>query len=354
MEKISSRIFLVSALIFSLSACKKMTNLKDFNQVNLVANKSGYGAVRVDPNLINGWGIAFGPSGPAWVSAEGTGLSVIYNAMGADVRPSVVIPGPSSPSGGHPTGAVFNGGTGFKLSNGNPARFIFVGLDGVISGWNTGNNAELVEHDAEAVYTGAALLANGSNTYLYTANFKEAEIEVYDTLWNEVDMSFSDPAMPTGYSPFNIQNIGDKLFVMYAKVADNGEEEAGPGNGYVDIYNADGSFVRRFASRGVLNAPWGVAKAPEGFFDDDDKKDKNKNPKSAILVGNFGNGYINAFDESGIFLGELRKHGKPIQIDGLWAISFAPSTAVTVNPNWLFFASGPNDEEDGLFGYITR
>ena len=356
-------VLVSSAWLLILTGCKRPHQLKGFDQVNLVANKTGYGATRVDPQFVNGWGIAFAPSGPAWVSANGTGLSVIYNSLGAEVRPAVTIPSPGATTGGQPTGAVFNSSTtDFKLTNGNPARFIFAGTDGVISGWNTGNAAELVLNDApDAVYTGLAIAADGTANFIYAANFKEHKIDVYDKDWQEVDKPFTDPAIPSGYSPFNIQNIGGKLYVMYAKVGADGEEEVGPGNGYVDIYNPDGSFVQRFVSGGALNAPWGVAQAPAGFFENngdnaDDNVSKHGNTGGpVILVGNFGNGYINAYDEKGAFLGELRKHGQqPVVIDGLWAISFAPATAATVNPDWLFFAAGPDDEKDGLFGYISK
>jgi len=357
------------ALLITAPGCKKNQQLKDFEQVNLVANKAGYGATRIDPQFVNGWGIAFAPSGPAWVSANGTGLSVIYNSLGAELRPPVTIPSPTGSTGGQPTGQVFNivsttSPGEFKLSNGNPARFIFAGTDGVISGWNGGNAAELVLNDApDAVYTGLAMASDGTANFIYAANFKEAKIDVYDKDWKEVEKPFMDPTLPAGYSPFNIQNIGGKLYVMYAKVGSDGEEEVGPGNGYVDIYNPDGSLVRRFASRGALNAPWGVAQAPAGFFDDNDSDGmmmegdnvkKNGNIGAVILVGNFGNGHINAYNEFGMSLGQLRRHGQPIAIDGLWGISFAPTTAATVNPGWLFFAAGPDDEKDGLFGYITK
>ncbi len=161
-------------------------------------------------------------------------------------------------------------------------------------------------------------------------------------------MSFTDPSLPAGYAPFNIQAIGDKLYVMYAKVG-VGAEEPGPGNGYVSIFNTDGTFVERFVSRGQLNAPWGVAKAPAGFWGEGEE-----NPENAILIGNFGDGRINAFDADGNFLGQLRMHGNPIVIEGLWAIMFAPASATAIDPNKLFFAAGPGGEEHGLFGYIHK
>jgi uncharacterized protein (TIGR03118 family) len=362
--------FVLFVLLLVFPACRKPHHqLKGFEQVNLVANKASYGASRVDPQFVNGWGIAFGPSGPAWVSANGTGFSFIFNSLGAEVRPAVTIPSPEALTGGQPTGAVFNASTtDFKLTNGNAARFIFAGTDGVISGWNTGNAAELVLNDAPAaVYTGLAIASDGIANFIYAANFKERKIDVYDKNWTEVDKPFTDPAIPAGYSPFNIQNIGGKLYVMYAKVAPDGDEEVGSGNGYVDIYNPDGSLVKRFASRGALNAPWGVAQASASFWEDNDndeddnmnknadnKMDKHCTSATVILVGNFGNGHISAYSQEGIFLGELHKHSRPIAIEGLWGISFAPATATTVNPNWLFFAAGPAGEQDGLFGYIAK
>jgi uncharacterized protein (TIGR03118 family) len=355
-----SIIFL--GLFISLQACKKeirqdeqaelsktdkdSKSLKNFMQVNLVGNNDEYDPVRIDPLMINGWGIAISPTGTIWLSAEATGVSTVYNKDGGQVLAAVTIPSPTANTGGHPTGQVFNAGRGFRLPNRNPARFIFAGADGVISGWNGGAAAVRVINDPGDPYLGIAIARNGADSFLYVANFKDNEIEVYDTAWHEVDMEFEDDDLPAGYAPFNIQNIGNKLYVMYAKQG-IGEEEPGPGNGYVDIYNPDGSLVKRFASRGQLNAPWGIAKAPASFWG-------SAATANVILVGNFGDGRINAFDENGNFLGQLRASGNPIVIEGLWAITFAPPTATAINPNWLYFAAGPDDEEEGLFGYITR
>ena len=159
-----------------------------------------------------------------------------------------------------------------------------------------------------------------------------------------------DHDIPPGYSPFNIQNVNGQLYVMYAKVGPSGDEVKGAGFGYVDIYNPDGSLDRRFATRGTLNAPWGVAAAPQGFWGDNDKDDAN----GIILVSNFGDGRINAFNKIGFLLGQLKSKGKPIEIDGLWGISFPPSTATGVDPGRLYFAAGPDGEAHGLFGYILN
>lgn len=352
---VSCWICLTSLLVITQACRKNPQILKDFNQVNLVANNDEYGATRVDPVFVNGWGIAFGPSGVAWVSVANPGLSEVWDKDGNAVLPAVTIPSPGDAGmGGHPSGQVFNATTDFKLPNGNPAKFIFAGLDGVISGWNGGAAAVTALDDSKsgAVYTGITIATDGGANFLYTANFSAGKIDVYDKDWAEVeDKSFKDPYIPSGYSPFNIQNIGGWLYVMYAKVSDDGEEEKGAGKGYVDIYMPDGSLIKRLASKGPLNAPWGVAQASDDFFD----KDMDMgNTHNAILVGNFGDGRINVFDQSGRFIGPLRSKQKPLVIDGLWGISFAPATATTVDPNWLFFAAGPDDEKDGLFGYISK
>ncbi len=342
---------MVLFLFVCLQACRKLPHSpgfdNDFQQVNLVANNSNYGAVTVDPTFVNGWGIAFASSGPAWVSAEGTGLSTIYNAAGAILRAAVTIPTSGASTGGSPTGQVFNGTTGFRLSNGKAARFIFAGTDGVISGWNTGNAAELAKAYSGAVYTGLTLATDAGVPFLYAANFSGKKIDVFDTLWNKVSKPFWDHSIPSDYAPFNVQAVGGKIYVLYAKIGKDMEEAKGPGLGIIDIYNPDGSLLRRFASRGALNAPWGITGIPASFLT------TPMNTGAVILVGNFGDGRINAYSENGQLLGPLRSNGKPIVIDGLWALSFAPATATSVNPNWLFFAAGPKDETDGLFGYIT-
>lgn len=366
-----SYLFLLSMLLFNTGCQKDLRNmnaeqqlpnglankskvpqlLKDFTQVNLVGNNDEYNPARVDPLLVNGWGLAFSPTGIAWISAQGTGVSTVYNGEGSQVLPAVSIPSPGGATGGNPTGVVFNGSTDFKLPNGNPARFIFDGVDGVISGWNGGPAAiKVIDNSSTSAYTGLAIANDGGNNFLYAANFRAGKIDVFDKDWAEVNTKpFMDPNLPAGYAPFNIQAVGQQLYVMYAKVDPaEGEEEKGPGLGYVDIYNTDGSFVKRFVSNGQLNAPWGIAWAPAGFFGTDE------NAQPAILVGNFGDGHINAYSPNGNFLGQLRAHGNPIVIEGLWAISFPPATATSINPNRLYFAAGPDDEEDGLFGYIVK
>jgi uncharacterized protein (TIGR03118 family) len=332
-------------------AGKDPQSLMGFTQVNLVGDNDEYSPAHIDPNLVNAWGISFPTSGPAWVSAEATGKADIYSGDGVALAFSPVsIPGAGTSTVGHPTGQVFNGGSGFRLTNGNPARFIFAGADGVISGWNGGTTAiKKVDDSPDASYLGLALASDGTNTFLYAANFAEGEIDVYDTAWHEVSKPFTDPNLPSGYSPFNIQNVGGQLYVMYAKVGPDGDEIHHEGFGIVDIYRPDGSFVKRFVSFGQLDAPWGVALAPAGFWGSAGNTNQN-----VILIGNFGDGHINAFNSNGDFLGQLRANGNPIVIEGLWGIAFAPSTSTAINHNFLYFAAGPDDETHGLFGYIKK
>jgi uncharacterized protein (TIGR03118 family) len=365
---------LLMTLLFLSPACKKVNidkkDLRDFNQVNLVANSSAYSPVTVDPTLRNAWGLAWSPGGIAWVNANAGHVSELYSGEGAIIRPGVNIPSPTDTIGGTPTGIVFAGGAGFKLANGSGAAFLFDGDDGVVSGWNgpANNNAlRIADNSATALYKGLALTTWNGHHYLYAANFKSGKIEVWDTTFTSVSLPFNDPFLPAGYSPFNIQAIGSWLFVMYAKVGPDGEdEEAGAGFGFVDIFNPDGSFVRRFASRGSLNAPWGVAMSPANFLDDGDmdeddnghKNDKKGHDddaqKPVILVGNFGDGRINVFSTEGQFLGQLQSHNKTIEIEGLWALGFAPATATAIDPQRLYFTAGPADETDGIFGYLIK
>jgi uncharacterized protein (TIGR03118 family) len=204
----------------------------------------------------------------------------------------------------------------------------------------------MIDRSATSAYTGLAIGSSGGNNYLYAADFKSGKIDVFNKDLSLVVMSFSDPSLPSGYSPFNIQAVNGQLYVMYAKVDDaTHEEEKGSGLGYVNVYGMDGSLVKRYISQGALNAPWGIAAAPDNFIN---------GMTGVILVGNFGDGRINAFDASGNFIGSLRSNGVEITIDGLWGIGFAPSTVTTVDPNWLFFAAGPSDENQGLYGYVTK
>ena len=356
------------ALLF-LASCRKVDvkKLKNYDQVNLVANNGNYGAAHIDPQQINAWGLAWSPTGIAWVNSQGGHVSALYNGEGVAPRIPVNIPSPAGPATGNPTGIVFNGSADFVISNGQAARFLFVNLDGVLSGWNgaAGNDAILIkDNSATSVYTGMAIgVSNGAN-YIYASDFRSGKIDVWDKSFNPVDMSFKDPWLPKGYSPFNIQAVGEWLYVLYAKVGPDGRDEKGVGKGVVSIFKTDGSFVKRFATRDLLNAPWGVTQAPKSFFQDPEDdgsgrqsasfKNSHRNDTTFILVGNFGDGKINAYTIRGEFVGQLRSHGRTVAIDGLWAIGFAPATATTIDPNRLYFTAGPEGETDGLFGYLIK
>jgi uncharacterized protein (TIGR03118 family) len=259
----------------------------------------------------------------------------------------VSVPGRSALAQGTPTGIVFISSTDFVLPGGSSANLVVAGTDGIISGWSSDRIPKrVVDKSATSSYTGLALAADGANNFLYAANFAMGKIDVFNKSFSEVSKPFTDPSLPVGYSPFNIQNVGGQLYVTYAKVDKNThEEEKGAGLGYVNIFNPNGELVRRFISRGALNAPWGIAQAPAGFL---------KSNSRLILIGNFGDGRINAYDPAGNLLGALKTKlsGADVEIDGLWAISFAPSSAPGVNPMWLFFSAGPGNETQGLFGYL--
>ncbi|MEO6915114.1 MAG: TIGR03118 family protein [Chitinophagaceae bacterium] len=353
-----------SLLTIAFAACKKeppemIVSLPgNYSQVNLVANTAAYSAVRIDTLLKDAWGLAFSPGGNPWISSRVGSLSTVYNAEGAQARGPVYIPSPNGPFGGafggSPTGQVFNASTDFVLPNGTIARFIFVGIDGILSAWSSGNTAwRLKNNAATSAYTGLAIGASNGANYLYAADFRAGKIEVWDKNFNTVNtMAFKDAGLPAGYAPFNIQAIADKLFVTYARVGPTGMDEAGVGNGYVSIFNTDGSFVRRLASKGSLNSPWGVAMAPPTFVDA--ATNVGGTVPMAILVGNFGDGKISAFSPAGDYLGQLKVNGQLLKIDGLWAISFPPVSAINVNPGRLYFTAGPNKGADGLFGYIIK
>lgn len=311
-------------------------------------------ADHVDPNLKNPWGIAFNPDGPVWVANNVTQTSTLYDGTGtaapSAAAPLVVNIPPGSRGPANPTGIVFNGSSDFAMGPlALPSNFIFDGQGGTLAAWNPAslNNAVTVYDDGAggAEYTGLALANNGSANFLYAADFHNGKIDVFDNSFAKLPATgaFSDPTLPTGYSPFNIQAIGNRLFVAYALRGADGDEVPGAGLGFVSEFDADGQFLRRVIAQGALNAPWGLTQAPADFGSFSD----------ALLVGNFGDGLINAYDaDSGAFLGSLRQaDGTPIQVPGLWGIAFG--TGNNSQPtNALFFAAGVNDEAGGVYGRI--
>lgn len=323
-----------------------------YQQTNLVSDTSAVQAAQPpDSNLVNPWGLVSGPSTPWWVANNGTGTSTLYNGNnGAKIPLTVNVPGA-------PTGAVFNGGSGFVVSDGTTsgtARFLFASEDGTISGWSPAvpppppsKQAHVaVDNSASgAVYKGLAIASTSAGDFLYATNFHAGIVERYDSSFTPSG-SFSDASLTAiGFAPFNVQNIGGTLYVTFAKQdADQHDDVAGPGLGYVDAFDTSGNLLRRIASGGSLNAPWGLAIAPAGF-----------GPFSGrLLVGNFGDGKINAYDLRTLkFKGQLGDGtGHPVTIDGLWALRFGNGNAAGPT-NTLFFTAGIDGEHHGLFGSIV-
>ena len=340
-----------------------------------------------DPVLQNAWGVAFTPGGsPFWIADNATGCSTLYDGAGVPTGGSpplkVKIPLPSgqpsatscmtvppnanpAPTNAAPTGMVWNPTTnpmtaflvpGTKL----PAAFIWATEDGTISAWAGGlanltpplpaNNAVLAIDNPNTtsgpVYKGLVFGTNVNGVFLFATNFRGGTVDVFDHNYQPAttDGGFNDPDIPTGFAPFGIENIDGNLFVTYAKqrLPDKHDDMAGSGNGFVDVFDTDGHLLRRFASQGPLNSPWGIARASFAFgrFSGD------------ILVGNFGNGKIHAFDSNGNSLGMLRDaNGKPLVIDGLWKLTLGGGAKSSSDT--LYFTAGPNGEMDGLFGTIT-
>jgi len=296
-----------------------------------------------DSHLVNAWGLTSLPGSPWWVSDNGTDVSTLYNADGTP-RPLVV----SVPSA--PTGAVSNTGSSFVVGSG-PALFLFATEEGKLLGWNmsVGTTAQVVADKSgeSAVFKGLAIAGDR----LYATDFHNGKVDVFDGSFGDVNTpgAFVDPSIPAGYAPFGIQNIGGDIFVTYAKQdADAHDDVAGQGHGFVDEYDADGHLIGRVATHGQLNSPWGLAMAPASFgrFGGD------------LLVGNFGDGQINAFERqpNGRFepRGQLRtESGGILTIDGLWALQFGKGALANNGPtDSLFFTAGPDGESHGLFGTI--
>jgi uncharacterized protein (TIGR03118 family) len=332
-----------------------------------------------DPVLQNAWGVAFTPAGsPFWIADNATGCSTLYDGDGTKValQVSIPLPGnmvpatacktvnpktPPNPTPAAPTGVLWNPttnpATAFLVPGTNlPASFLFVTEDGTISAWTGGltppnnavqavDNSKMPSPAAGAVYKAAVFGVNADGVFLFATNFRAGTIDVFDHNYKPVttDGGFVDPKLPAGFAPFGIRNIDGDLFVTYAKQnAEKHDDVAGPGNGLVDVFDTDGHLLRRFASGGPLNSPWGIERASFAF-----------GPFSGmILIGNFGNGRINVFDERGRFVDELDDgHDKPLVIDGLWTLTLGGGAKSS--PDTLYFTAGPNGETDGLFGTVT-
>jgi uncharacterized protein (TIGR03118 family) len=327
-------------------------NASVYVQTNLISDINGVARI-TDPNLVNPWGVAFGPTTPIWVADNGKDVSTLYSG---GVRGSIpqINPLVVSIPGGAPTGLVFNPTTDFVVTQGAvtaPARFIFSSEAGQITAWTLTNppqtNAVTKASDPTAIYKGLALVSGRYRpSYLLATDFHNGVVRVFDKGFKPVALSgsFTDPNLPAGFAPFGIQVVGGRVLVTFAKQDANKEDDvAAPGNGIVDVFDTNGHFVRRLVSGGDLNSPWGLAVAPRGFgaFSGD------------LLVGNFGDGAIHAYSlKTGAEVGQLKNaDGNPILIDGLWSLKFG--NGVTGTSRTLLFTAGIGGESHGLFGEIT-
>jgi uncharacterized protein (TIGR03118 family) len=341
----------VLALTGGASLAGAAGNDNAFRQRDLVSDIPGR-AQLTDPDLVNPWGLAAGPNTPLWVADNGTDVSTLYSG-GVDGSPPVKVPLVVSIPGGAPTGIVFNPTTGFVVRRDQasaPAAFIFDSEAGKVLAWSPKvppmTEAQVEVTQPNAIYKGLTLADSPRGTLLYAANFHEAKIDVFDDRFNSVTVpgGFKDPDLPAGYAPFNVQALGTNIYVTYALQDEQATDDVpGAGHGFVDVYDTSGNLLRRLVSRGQLDSPWGLVIAPEGFgrFGGD------------LLVGNFGNGAINAYDRrTGDFQGELQdQNGKPIRIDGLWTLRFG--NGVFGTPSTLIFSAGIDDEQHGLLGELV-
>lgn len=325
-----------------------------YTQTNIVSDGS-VPAQKTDPTLINPWGVSIGPA--FWIDTAGTGFSLVDDASGNKQFSVTIPPAVASEKNGSPAGTVFNTDTNaFTIPGSGSAQFLFGNLDGSIAAWNqsTPQPVTVVNNSAaKAAYTDIAVVKNNAGTFLLAANFAAATVDVFDSTFKPAKLagSFSDPNLPSGYAPFGIHTIGSNVYVAYAQANAQGFENVGAGLGVVDQFDLNGNLVVQAIMGGNLNAPWGMALAPAGFG----------NFGGDLLVGNFGDGVINAYDPHSFAVkGQITDAtGAPIANSGLWEIVFGAGTttsgtpATAGDPNTLYFAAGINNQKGGLFGAIT-
>lgn len=328
-----------------LNAVVAGVNVLNLEIVGKIADQPGVAPV-TDPSLVNAWGLSAAPGGPLWVANNGTGTSTVYdNSSFAKLPLTVNI---AAPGGGPaaPTGTVFTSLTGdsFQVTAAGKtghSLFLFATEGGTIAGWSPSVNGteaiNAVDMSGQgAVFKGLALAQDdGGPPRLFAADFINNRVDMFNSRFQSVG-AFTDPSLPAGYAPFNVQALQGRIYVTFALHGDGHDEAHGAGLGYVDVFNTSGRLIRRLISGGPLNAPWGLTIAPYSFG----------HLGGALLVGNFGDGAVNAFDpNSGRFLGQLKAGGAPVSIDGLWALRNGPDGTV-------IFSSGPNHEANGLVGVI--
>lgn len=351
-RRFNKRILILAVAVGVVSiggVANARTQASTYSVHGLVSDAAGDAAPAADTSLVNGWGLAAGPTTPWWAADNGTSTSTLYSGAGAKQALSVTV------SGG-PTGVVFNAvASDFAVTeNGKTggARFLFATEAGTIAGWSPTVNGNTAITAADrtgtgAVYKGLAI----ANDKLYATDFHNARVDVFDNAFKLVSGGFKDPRIPKGYAPFGIQSLEGNIFVTYAlQDAARKDDVPAPGKGFVDEFTPDGVLVASVVNSGKKNAPlnaaWGLALAPADFgaFSGD------------LLVANFGNGRISAYTKRGskwVYKGQLRRaDGTPVALDGLWAIAFGNGAAAGP-ANTLYFLSGPSGERHGLFGSVT-
>jgi uncharacterized protein (TIGR03118 family) len=305
-------------------------------RTNIVTNAT-------DSTLVNAWGMAFNPVGAVWISANGSGLSEVYDGTGKALIPAVTIP----PAMSAPTGQVFNP----DMTAFSGDKFIFVTEDGVISGWQSGTEAvvRIDNSGANAIYKGLAMANDTTGRpRLFASNFHNGTVDAYDEHYHPMSFSFTDPSLPQGYAPFNVAAINGEILVSYAQQNDMAKDDVkGPGKGFVNRFDVNGAMLGRLISGGELNAPWGMTMSPGSFAA----------APARLLVGNFGDGVINVYNfQNGTATHETalkNPDGSALKIDGLWALGFAPAATGGFDTSQLYFTGGPNEEKDGVFGRLA-
>jgi uncharacterized protein (TIGR03118 family) len=327
------------------SAKDNPNKTEHYVQINLVSDQAGVAQIQ-DTNLVNAWGVSFSAGSPFWISDNGTGKATLYAVTnGVVTRVPLVV---NIPGDGTPTGQLFNGTPAFRTN-----LFIFVSEDGTISGWRgaLGVNAEILAQPTNTVYKGVTLATNSTGRILLAANFRQATVDVYDTNTTLI-AQLSDSSAPSGYAPFNVQNIGGLVFVTFAVQDDKKHDDVpGRGHGLIDVLDPQtGQFVRFVTGSDAggklkeIDSPWGVALAPDSFG----------KHGGELLVGNFGSGTIMTFNAEGEFQGLLKAHRHgAVKIDGLWALTFGNIGSEGGSTDTLFFTAGPDGESHGLFGFLT-
>jgi len=337
---------LLTAALLTLSLLVPAAQAQKFTRTDLVDQNK-------DPHLVNAWGMSRSSTSPWWISDNGTGLSTLYDGQGNIQSLVVTIPGPGNQGTSAPTGQVSNY-TGSFLIQGKSPVFMFDTEDGTISGWNPQLNATnaviAIDHsDRGAIYKGLAVLQTPLGPRLYATNFASGQVEMYDGNFNPVGPrntnQFHIPGLDQNWAPFGIQSVGGDIVVAFAhRLPGQEDEDHGPGLGWVGVFDFNGNLLLTLEHGDFINAPWGIAMSPSDFgvF------------SHRLLIGNFGDGWIHVYNA---FTGKhegylLDQDGHPIAIDGLWGLSFG-NNAKAGNPNSLYYTAGPNDESEGLFGFLT-